>query len=406
MQDHNTTPISLGALLRLLCVGICFVLTSLGPELPAPNTALLDVPIRAYEATEGHTLQIIPMGAFLESDLNFLARSLEARSGMRVEISAPQSPPVDAFNFSRGQFHADKLLDWLFYKRPPDAPWGTLAVLSEDLYATDDAWVYGLANLTDRVAVMSTHRFKADMRHSDPSRRILAEEQFIRASFHELGHMLGLPHCDNQQCLMSAIKDRKQIDAHTTACPVCVHRLHKKLTTPRDLLWEDIERGDGFFHRGHMRTALEHYARIYDTLPTRTEPQLQAEMLNRLGAVLLSSNRPAAAEQYIKEALDLVPSHSPALYNFALIQGFAGNEAEAIQTLEQWRSHQSDEKKTHEQTARFYLDVVYDPGSALLALRAYQKAGGENPQLLKALKKLQTPSFIVFPPEEGLTIDL
>ncbi len=382
---------------RVCLAGLCFIFGILGPALRAPRTAHLGMPQTAYEAPQDRALELRPILPLREKDIRHLAEDLRARTGLPVVLGAPVAAPVQT-RLPTGSLHADKTLDWLFYGRPPDA-WGVMAVTSADLHSADGGWVYGLANLRDRVSVISLRRFQHELASTNPARRSLAQQQLSRAAFHEVGHMLGMEHCDTKGCLMSAIAHRDEIGPQTAPCHTCVSRFQRQLQQPPHKVMDLLYHGDGYFHRGHVTKAMSKYRQAQDSLES-APPWIQAETYNRIGAALLSTERVAAGEAYVDRALALSPQLGPALFNKALIAGYAGREAEALQALEQWRVQTPDRLQRSEMAARFYLDVVEDSGSALLELRAYRDAGGDKVLLLEALERLDEPGFVVFTSKE------
>jgi hypothetical protein len=81
-----------------------------------------------------------------------------------------------------------------------------------------------------------------------------------------------------------------------------------------------------------------------------------------------------------------------------------GEEEEALRELEAWDLLEPDAQTRHGLSARFYLDALGDPGSALLELRRYRASGGEDARLLEALDSLENPDFLVFEPYEVVPI--
>lgn len=387
--------------LGLFCLALCL----LGPFQRAPRTAFLERPTPAYEAAQERALELLPVAPLAEKDLAGLAQALEQRTGLRVVLGAPVWRPEALRQEGRRQLRADRTLDWLFYRRPPER-WGVMAVTAEDLCATDGEMVYGLANLRDRVAVISLYRFWDDLHSPRSARRQEAVDQLSRVAFHEVGHMLGMEHCPQEGCLMSALTHRQQIHRQTQPCPRCVREVQRRLKAPRDPLLETLYLGDGFFHRGDMARAQGEYSAALELLEQDTPAWLGAEANNRYGALLVSTGRPAAARPWVDQALALDPSLAPAHFNDALIHGHAGEEAQALVALERWQELVEDPLERAEMSARFFLDVVQDPGSALLALRRYRELGGAEPALLEVLEHLDRPGFVVFQPSEVDVIDL
>ena len=386
---------------RAVFAAVFFVLGVLGPALQAPETARLPEPIVAYDAALGKSIHLRPLGGLSEPQVDFLARTLQARTGVPVVLLPPSPIPAGAWDFARGQYDGERILDWMFVTRPEGA-WRYLAVTADDVYAPDVDMVYGYANTRDRVAVVSLNRFAADLGSDDPDRRAVARDRVVRAAFHEIGHTLGLRHCDHEGCLMSAIMDAAQIGPHTAPCPRCVYAIQEALSRPRDPVEEHVALGDGYHQRGQFELALDHY-RTARFSATTLQPEQAAALLNRHGAALLSLERVAVGELFIRKALELAPDFGPARFNLAVVQVCAGDYELALGTLDQWRLTVPDARAQHGRAARFFLEMTDDLGSAVRELREYRAAGGDDPRLIGALERLDGPDFVVF--DEPLVIE-
>jgi archaemetzincin len=386
---------------RAVFASVFFVLGVLGPALQAPETAHLPEPVLAYNAAQGKTIHLRPLGGLTEPQIDFLARTLQSRTGLPVVLMPPASLPVETWSFERGQYDGERILDWMFVTRPEGA-WRYLAVTSDDVYAPDVDMVYGYANTRDRVAVVSLHRFLEDLEAEDPDRRAVARDRVVRAAFHEIGHTLGLRHCETEGCLMSAIMEARQIGPHTAPCPKCVYAIQAALDRPRNSVEEHVALGDGFHQRGRFEQALDHYREARFSAES-LQPLQTAALLNRHGAALLSMERLAVGELFIRRALDLRPDFAPALFNLAVVQVAAGDHALAFETLAQWRRAVPDPRAQHGMAARFFLEMTEDLGSAVRELRSYKAAGGDDRRLLLELDRLDGPGFVVF--DEPLVIE-
>jgi archaemetzincin len=78
---------------------------------------------------------------------------------------------------------------------------GVLGFTSADISTTHrgqkDWGIFGLANSWLGTCVVSTFRLK----HGNPEPEVFNRRVGIVA-MHELGHLRGLPHCENQECVM------------------------------------------------------------------------------------------------------------------------------------------------------------------------------------------------------------
>ena len=100
-----------------------------------------------------------------------------------------------------------------------------LGLTAEDLYP-DSSWnfVFGQSSPAHRVGVWSIFRFG---RADDPR----AAEQLLllrtmKTAAHELGHVLGLPHCITYECVMNGSNSLPELDRRPLElCPSCLAKI-------------------------------------------------------------------------------------------------------------------------------------------------------------------------------------
>jgi archaemetzincin len=120
---------------------------------------------------------------------------------------------------------SDALLDALIKRyeveNDPKTRW-ILGVTAHDLFAPDKPCVFGEATLGGHWAVVGIARFGIP---TVASPRLSARA--LKESLHEIGHLAGLPHCDDPQCPLAraatvAEIDRKKADF----CGDCRRQFH------------------------------------------------------------------------------------------------------------------------------------------------------------------------------------
>jgi len=90
-----------------------------------------------------------------------------------------------------------------------------LGILHEDLYHKNSSYIFGLAELNGRAALISTFRLLGDGLYT----RVLKEV------LHEVGHLLGLTHCTNS-CVMRFSSNVRETDMKpATYCKMCGDKL-------------------------------------------------------------------------------------------------------------------------------------------------------------------------------------
>ncbi len=152
-----------------------------------------------------HAVVLQPLGARFPEDLAAeVGRRLTDEYGLAVTIRASVELPAAAYFPKRGRYRAEKLLDFLD-ETLGDAPAGTriLGLAEVDISTTkephEDWGIFGLGELPGRASVLSSFRLKRGAKDRAHLRRRVAN-----VAVHELGHTLGLPHCEEHaaRCVM------------------------------------------------------------------------------------------------------------------------------------------------------------------------------------------------------------
>jgi len=150
-----------------------------------------------------------PFGEVPADVLDDLASALESFG--RVERLAQAAVAAEWFDPGRGQFEADRFLDAL----RDEAGDRVLGVTGVDLFARGVNFVFGQARTMGRPAVVSSARL------GRPGTEVF-RERLAKEAIHEIGHTLGVGHCENRECVMWFSKALEETDRKTRwFCRVC-----------------------------------------------------------------------------------------------------------------------------------------------------------------------------------------
>jgi archaemetzincin len=131
-------------------------------------------------------------------------RSLEARLGQHFEFELNGSPvplPVIGYDGRRGQYAAEAFLPQAENLRSAGSYFASLLLTDADIFARSTNYVFGLADIARRVAVVSSCRIHPAFWGAKETREFF-EEQWGKVVTHEFGHTLGLLHCSDWDCVM------------------------------------------------------------------------------------------------------------------------------------------------------------------------------------------------------------
>ncbi|MCJ2556877.1 MAG: archaemetzincin family Zn-dependent metalloprotease [Candidatus Thermoplasmatota archaeon] len=155
---------------------------------------------------------ILPIGDMDGFILTHLASELSVFGD--VEILPRVDVPESAHRPRRGQYLASDLKE-LTASYPQDK---VLGVVDVDIYEGSNRFVFGLADVKGRSAIISLNRLKGDTE--------TFKQRATKEAFHELGHMFGLRHCQDRSCVMMFSKSLADTDAkQKDYCQFCALRL-------------------------------------------------------------------------------------------------------------------------------------------------------------------------------------
>ena len=166
-------------------------------------------------------LTLKPVGAVDTDVIEYLGAELKAFGD--VDVAPQGAVPDGAFDKTRDQYRASAFLA-ACREEPGDR---VLAVTTVDMYEHGHNFVFGLADIRGRHAVISLARLDGDGQER-LHRRALTE------AVHELGHTFGLEHDRSPACVMHFSSSLEDTDRKGSRfCPKCAARLAVTLKHPR-----------------------------------------------------------------------------------------------------------------------------------------------------------------------------
>lgn len=146
--------------------------------------------------------------------------------GLETRVMNTPMDITPAYNPIRSQYDGSTLLSLLLAHSPSDAL-AVLGVTALDLFTPIFEYLFGLAQLNGRGAVLSTYRLRNELYGLAPDADLLAE-RLAKEAFHELGHVFGLVHCFSPWCVMNPSAFVEQIDSKSREfCRACRARIEK-----------------------------------------------------------------------------------------------------------------------------------------------------------------------------------
>jgi archaemetzincin len=158
----------------------------------------------------------VPVGEFPRDLLD----EISYRS--RIPIGPRKLDPAFALNPARNQYDSTRLVAELKARFPQAMVIGVAAC---DLFIPVLTFVFGEAEMPGRAAIFSIHRLREEFYGLPPDRTLLANRA-LRELWHEAGHLRGLAHCADWNCVMSSSHSVELVDSKSEHyCGDCERKL-------------------------------------------------------------------------------------------------------------------------------------------------------------------------------------
>lgn len=154
-----------------------------------------------------------------------------SRFGISAKFAGeiPMEPFSVAFNPLRGQYLGRVFLPTLSALREKLNAIAVLGITELDLYEEGLNFIFGLANPSLKSAIVSIHRLRNEFYGLEPDEDQLLERA-IKEAMHELGHVFGLRHCPDPECVMHFSNSLYDTDVKGPLyCPACERKLEMNL---------------------------------------------------------------------------------------------------------------------------------------------------------------------------------
>jgi archaemetzincin len=99
--------------------------------------------------------------------------------------------PPNAYNPLRQQYDAMSILAYIADRKSTDVDLG-IGLVAVDIYSHGTNFIFGLADPLKRTAIVSLYHLAGEKMKERTSKEVI----------HEIGHLVGLRHCANQECIM------------------------------------------------------------------------------------------------------------------------------------------------------------------------------------------------------------
>lgn len=174
-------------------------------------------------------IQLLPIGDVSSRILDNLGVVLSIEFPAHCEVLRRGLDPGPTFDHERQQYSSTLILSRMQSCVVPSA-WRLLGITAVDLYVPLLTFVFGEAQLNGACAVVSTYRLREEF-YGLPANAELLRQRLLKEALHELGHTLGLTHCEDYRCAMAPSHAVEWIDVKDSS--LCVDCRARALAASR-----------------------------------------------------------------------------------------------------------------------------------------------------------------------------
>lgn len=248
---------------------------------------------------------------------------------------------LGAWDVDRAQLDARRALDASFEHRSRDAV-VELHVTALDLYEPGKAYVFGLASLPDRTAILSLSRLEG----AEPGQEAERLRTLVR---HEFGHAVGLEHHDVEDCVMRQDSTVASLDeAPEGPCVACLRGLERRLEALGRPGQTALDRARGLLVRERKDEARQ---TLVEAL--RSHPP-DVELLDAFGRLFYEAGQYDEAIALLRQAVSREPGRASTYVQLGLAyehRGRDGDLTRAVGSFEHALALRPDWEKVSEHLA-------------------------------------------------------
>lgn len=181
------------------------------------------------------SVALISLGRVEDVSLEDVGAAVERVLPVRCTIGQGVSGSQVGYDAQRDQYLASAVLEH-HESAVPEGPDLALFVTEQDLYQGELNFVLGLADADKGCCVVSLARMRLGMPRGELDRRLL-QDRAEKTAVHELGHVFGLRHCPNRDCVMAFSNTVGDTDRKRCwLCDTCRKKLNGLVSSKQERL--------------------------------------------------------------------------------------------------------------------------------------------------------------------------
>ena len=147
-----------------------------------------------------------------------LVKNLINLTGYSTTINNGFTDLISFLDKERQQYNAVQIIESLNFQKYDKS----ILITDVDLFIPIFTFVFGLAKLSGDIGIVSIHRLN-NIYYGLPEDKDILKSRLIKEIVHELGHLLGLKHCERYDCVMTSSTVVEELDTKgETYCNSCI----------------------------------------------------------------------------------------------------------------------------------------------------------------------------------------
>ncbi len=169
---------------------------------------------------------LITCGTFEKKTTEHIQQSISSIFHLDVDCSECALDISQFYNPARRQYNADLILEEII-RRAPAGYMKYINLFRGDLFIPILTYIFGQGQLNGKHGIASLYRLRNELYGLEEDYDLMLE-RFTKVVIHELGHMFGLVHCHNPNCVMRSSTYVEDLDQkEVNLCSKCWSELSK-----------------------------------------------------------------------------------------------------------------------------------------------------------------------------------
>jgi len=166
-------------------------------------------------------IRVFQIGDVQPNIIKIIVDTLNKRFKSKFVMDKKIDIPEEAYDKYRNQYNSEIILKSL--KKHIAADEKAVGITSNDIYAKDLNFIFGQSY--EDVCIVSTSRLDPKF-YNLPQNFELLIKRTLKETIHEIGHMFGMTHCKNPECVMSFSNSIAYVDDKAdTFCKDCTLKM-------------------------------------------------------------------------------------------------------------------------------------------------------------------------------------